>query len=186
MRKQPVPGNDDRSGELGPGPGLPGQGDSRAAGAVIAAWVNALAGHGEAPALIDVRNGALETRSFAELATSVARLSAGLLRCGVANGEAVAVAAGPTANAVTAALALLRMGAAPVLVPVGAGAEEVAGIATRAGCRRVFITEARLAELGPAFFGQDAEVYLLDRSKAKRCGIPSWDSLFAEPGRESP
>ena len=111
MRKQPAPGNDDRIGELGPGPGVPGQGDSRAAGAGRAAWVGTLAGRGEAPALITVRNGALETRSFAELARTVARLSAGLLRCGVANGEAVAVVAGPTANAVAAALALLRMGA---------------------------------------------------------------------------
>jgi acyl-CoA synthetase (AMP-forming)/AMP-acid ligase II len=72
---------------------------------------------GNKPALI--RNG--EAVSFAQLATDVERLTAGLRRAGIASGTRVALLIPPSRDLYACTFALFRLGAVPVFIDPGIG-----------------------------------------------------------------
>ncbi|MFQ6017207.1 MAG: AMP-binding protein [Kiloniellaceae bacterium] len=142
-----------------------------------------LAGRGDAPAVIAADGAGLEVWSFAELADRIARLAAGLSRCGVRRGEPVAVAAEPGPAALAACLALAARGAVIVVPGQRASAEALGRLVSETGCRRAFASVTRVSGL---LSKEDLEIYLLAGGDPGPSGVRGWDSLLGEAAIDRP
>ncbi|MFI5349527.1 MAG: fatty acid CoA ligase family protein [Elusimicrobiota bacterium] len=84
---------------------------------VAARFLEAAARLGDTPAVIAASGNA----TFAQLASDVARLAAGLRRAGIAPGDRVALLVPPSRDLYACTFALFRMGAVPVFIDPGIG-----------------------------------------------------------------
>lgn len=139
-----------------------------------------IARHGERPALVSVRGEALEVWSFARLADHAGRLAYGLLRAGLAPGEAVLLFAPNGPEWVVVRLALGAAGALAVPVDDLSTPEEVAAVLRDAGCRRAFTTRAHVPALRAMKEAAGLEVFVLDGEAAPEDGPRDWREVLAK------
>ncbi|HUJ02311.1 MAG TPA: AMP-binding protein, partial [Rhizomicrobium sp.] len=102
-----------------------------------------MAHRGNAPALIAVRAGALETISFEELAGRVRAFARRLLERGISSGEMVALLAPNGFSWVIARLALSAIGAIAVAIDELATDDEVRGVLAGAGATYILCVSSR-------------------------------------------
>ena len=134
---------------------------------------------GDRTAIVALRGEEVERWSYAELAATIARLAAGLVRAGLGPGEPVAILAPARPEWVVTYFAIVAAGALPVPIDETFIDGELEAVIAHAGCRRVFTVEAhleRLRALGP---GADLDLILLDGAKEGAGGGRSWRSLLA-------
>src|SRR3546814_20535874 len=106
-----------------------------------------MADFGDHPALIAVEGDAVTRWSFAELADRASRLASGLLRQGIAPGEAVLLMGKASPDWVVVRLALGAIGALTVACDHLATKDEVARLVRHSGCHRAFIAAEHVAML---------------------------------------
>jgi len=142
----------------------------------LADLVDGFADRGDAPALVQVRDDdELDVVSFADLHERVARAAAGLVHHGIHDGEPVALLADASRAWIEAGLALVRAGAVPVPLDTQFARDELPGMLSGTGVRRVLADRRgaeRLTDLD-----DDVAVARLDEAGddgSEPDGVTSW------------
>jgi len=118
-------------------------------------FLDGMARRGDAPALIAVRNGALETISFEELARRVRAFARSLLQRGIRSADTAALLAPNGFAWVIARLALGAIGAMAVAIDELAGDEELQTILSGSGAAHVLCATSRAEALRKSNPGLD-------------------------------
>ncbi len=142
--------------------------------------LESMAARGGQAALIAVREGIADERSFARIAEDAERLAQGLLGEGLVVGEPVALVAPNMPEWLIAALGIAAAGGTIVPIDVLSSTSEVLEIIIDSGSRRLFTTASRAAELRQAPDGLEADVFLLDEDQDGG-EARSWRSLLNGP-----
>jgi long-chain acyl-CoA synthetase len=142
-----------------------------------------LACRGEAPAVITLESGIMQTLSCAALADRARRLACGLAGLGVAPGEPVAVIAPNGPDWIAGRLALGAAGALAVALDDLATEEELRVALVDSGCRRVLTSPTHVGTLRTIDPRLDLAVI---GSNAPIEGTRSWEALLAAPVRPLP
>jgi len=139
----------------------------------VAALFDALAGHGERPALIAVRAGRMETVSFAALHRDARRLATGLVRVGFAPGEGAVLYGANSPGWITARAAIALAGGMTVALDHLTPAEDAERLIGDAGARFVFAGAENAAALDGRL-PPECRLFRLDGD------APNWRELLAD------
>lgn len=139
-----------------------------------------LAARGDHPAVMMVRGEAIETLSYGRLADQAGRLAAGLLKAGVAPGEAIGLM-GPNLPAwIVARVAIGAAGAVAAPFDDLSTAAEATALIRDSGCRFLFTTPSHARALREAGVGPEIRIYALDDAAARDGDAPVWLTLLAD------
>ncbi|MEE8334443.1 MAG: AMP-binding protein [Alphaproteobacteria bacterium] len=147
----------------------------------VAALFDALAAYGESPALMTVREGAVEAISFAALHHDTRRLATGLLKAGLARGEGVVLYGANSPAWITVRGAVALAGGKTVALDHLTPVEEATRLIKDAGAGWVLADAGNAAALRALLPGESRLFRLAD---GRRSGdgetVPSWRSLLAD------
>ena len=144
----------------------------------LAELVLALEARGDAPALAQVRGGAIERLSAGELGRRASGLARGLAAMGVGRGECVLLWAPNSLDWVIVRLALVACGAIGVALDELTSDAELAVLVPDSGARRAFVAAANLPRLAAA--APALETWTFDESPRR------WTSIADAPGQALP
>ena len=131
---------------------------------------------GDAPALLQVRDGTVAALSHREVAIQALRLGAGLRRDGVTAGQPIALLAPNGPEWVVARLGIAAAGALAVALDDLSTEDEIAATLRDSGARRVFASAAHVATVAKTSPGTAIHVL----ADALGDGGRSWRDLFAD------
>jgi long-chain acyl-CoA synthetase len=146
-----------------------------------------LSSHGEQTAIVAFHKQEVETRSFAELSDDVRRSASGFRLMGLQPGEPVALYAPNRSEWITACLALLYIGAVPVLVDSQSAGEDLVYIIHDSDARRLVTVRSLVERLVSLDLQEGRSLILLDaderdpRSFRRLFGPPIDPSCVVKP-----
>ena len=135
--------------------------------------------YGERPAIVWVRDEAVETWSYERLVDTALRLAAGLHSDGVNRGEAVAILAPNRPEWIVAYFGILAAGGLVVPLDVLLADADLARVMADCGCTRVFTVESQVPRLRA--MAPELQVHLLDRTEEG-----GWRNLLADRAADLP
>jgi long-chain acyl-CoA synthetase len=158
----------------------------------LAIWIGAMNGeetlmsllagirrHGERPAIVWVRDEAVETWSYECLVDTALRLAAGLRADGIDKGETVAILAPNRPEWIVAHFGILAAGGLAVPLDVLLAEADLARVLADCGCTRIFTVEDQVPRLRT--MAPELRVHLLDRAEED-----GWRELLAERAADLP
>jgi long-chain acyl-CoA synthetase len=138
-----------------------------------------LAAHGDATAVLALRDGAVRRWSHGELDDTARRLAGGLAARGLARGEAVVLLAPNSPEWIVARLALIAVSAMAVPLDDLIGDGEIRRALADSGAKRVFATGPYIERIAALGLAEGLDIWRLDED-AGGPGTP-WRELLGEP-----
>jgi long-chain acyl-CoA synthetase len=135
--------------------------------------------HGDRPAVVWVRDEAVETWPYERLVDTALRLAAGLRAEGLSTGEAVAILAPNRPEWLVAYFAILAAGGLAVPLDVLLAEADLARVLADCGCSRIFTVEGQVPRLRT--MAPELRVHLLDGA-----GEGGWRELLADRAVDLP
>lgn len=132
--------------------------------------------HGEAAAVVAVREDGIDSWSYATLAETIGRMACGLIRLGVSRAEPVAILAPNSPEWIASYFAIVEAGGLAVPIDNLVGAAELARVIADCGCLRIFTTEDHLATLRS--LGRDRNLDIILLGGGEVAGTRPWRSLL--------
>ena len=148
-------------------------------------FLDRLASHGDAAALMVVRGDRLETTGFRTIVEQAQRLARGLRAAGIETGAFVALYGPNRPEWVIARFAIAAAGAVAVAVDDMLPEREVLPFLRDSGAKHLFTTEAHAGALREHFAPAELTFHLLDRDEATPLG-QSWRALLSDEAADLP
>ncbi len=140
--------------------------------------------HGEAAAVIAVREDGIDSWSYARLAETIDHLACGLIRLGVSRAEPVAILAPNSPEWIASYFAIVEAGGLAVPIDNLIGEAELARVIADCGCRHIFTTEDHLAALNS--LDRDGHIDIIMLSGGEVAGTRPWRSLLLDQSETLP
>jgi long-chain acyl-CoA synthetase len=140
---------------------------------------DSLTAHGEATAVVALRDGAVRRWSHGDLNDTARRLAGGIAARGVGPGDPVAILAPNSPEWIVARLALIAASALAVPLDDLIADDEIRRALTDSGAKRLFTTGAYVARIEALGLAEGLEIWRLDENPAGS-GTP-WRDLLGAP-----